>query len=406
MSEYIKRFVINHLPRFINYMTSKNVMCTKLLQSMAGIENMPSEINEIIKKNTNTVHYTDDEIDLKLLLKVITDYKITLDSLTPINSGMVAIVFSGVNADKKRVVIKMRRNNIIERIKYGFLHFSRIYKFVKFVTYPFGYLNESLNNIKSFIDTRDFILTQCIFDNEINAIVVTKELVEKYNNDIVIPTIYNTESDRVNAEFILMDFIEGVTCYDVTEQYNERVGELLTIFSFITGYFGEIYHSDLHPGNVICIPNGDKCKIGIIDFGMHLHVTDKIRTFTVGGMNTMIQIFNGNTENHDVLKFCKDIIVPPIDIERITPEQYNYANGLFLKFIDSISQAKLNETVIHDTVSKLRKCVKYNTIILADDFVKYAMGMSMIQSSIRLLVCDSEKRPNIAKKALTQVMNY
>ncbi len=55
MLDYLKRLVTDRLPKFVNYMVVRNVMFTKLLQSMAGIENMPSEINEIIKKTQITL---------------------------------------------------------------------------------------------------------------------------------------------------------------------------------------------------------------------------------------------------------------------------------------------------------------------------------------------------------------
>jgi hypothetical protein len=37
---------------------------------MAGIENLPGEVKEIIKQNTDKVYYSEDEIDYKLLLRV------------------------------------------------------------------------------------------------------------------------------------------------------------------------------------------------------------------------------------------------------------------------------------------------------------------------------------------------
>lgn len=406
MLEYLQVLVMSHLPAFMNHMVSKNVMFTKLLQSMAGIENMPQEINDLIRKNTDKVHYTDEEIDYKLLLKVVSDYKITLDSLVPINSGMVAIVFSGLNADKKRVIVKIKRNNIRERIKDGYVQFSRIYNVVSTMAYPFGCLEEILVNIKSFIESRDYILTQCNFDNEIEAITVTKDTVEQYTKDIVIPTIYNSEQDRTDTEFIIMDLIEGTTCYDVDEKYKEQACELIFLFTFITSYFSEIYHTDLHPGNIFCIPDGDKCKIGVIDFGMNVHANDEIRTFSHGCLNGLIEIDNGNTTNLDILQHCAKTTVPPMDLEHMGPEQYNHLNSLFIKLVETVGDGKLDEKALHTAIDGIRKVVKSRTIVLSDDIIKYAMGLSMLQSSARLLVGDKKKLSNIIKKALREVMNY
>jgi predicted unusual protein kinase regulating ubiquinone biosynthesis (AarF/ABC1/UbiB family) len=406
MLEYLQVLVMSNLPAFMNHMVSKNVMFTKLLQSMAGIENMPQEINDLIRKNTDKVHYTDEEIDYKLLLKVVSDYKITLDSLVPINSGMVAIVFSGINADKKRVIVKIKRNNIRERIKDGYLQFSRIYNLVSTLAYPFGYLDEILVNIKSFIDSRDYILTQCNFDNEISAITVTKDAVEQYTKDIVIPTIYNTEQDRTDTEFIIMDLIEGTTCYDIDEKYKEQACELIFRFSFITSYFSDIYHVDLHPGNIFCIPDGDKCKIGVIDFGMNVLANDEIRTFSHGCLNGLIEIDNGNTTNLDILQHCARTTVPPMDLAHMSPEQYNHLNSLFIQLVETVGDGKLGEKSLHMAIDGIRKVIKSRTIVLSDDIIKYAMGLSMLQSSARLLVGDKKQLSNIVKKALREVMNY
>jgi predicted unusual protein kinase regulating ubiquinone biosynthesis (AarF/ABC1/UbiB family) len=395
---------MDQLPSFINYMVLKNVMFTKLLQSMAGIENMPSEIDEIIRKNTDTVNYTDDEIDFKMLLNVISDYKITLDSPTPINSGMVAIVFSGVNADKKRVVLKIQRKNIKTRIASGYLQFSRVYSLVRFITYPFGWLDEILLNIKNFVDSKDYILTQCNFDREIETMVKTKSSVEEYATDITIPFVYNSESDRVNTEFILMERIEGTTCYGMDDRHKEHICELLLKFSFITSYFCDAYHVDLHPGNIFCIPDGDKCKIGIIDFGMNLRATDEIREFSLGLLDGIIKITDGNAEV-DLLKHCVNTTAPPLDLKQFSPEQYKHLNNLFINFMKTIFSGKLDESAVHKIQIGIKKTIKKN-IVLSKDVIKYATGFSMLQSSTRLLVSDRNKVSDLMAKSLREVMSY
>jgi predicted unusual protein kinase regulating ubiquinone biosynthesis (AarF/ABC1/UbiB family) len=404
MFEFLKTLVINRLPNFINHIVRQNVMFTKLLQSMAGIENLPGEVKEIIKQNTDKVYYSEDEIDYKLLLKVVSDYKITLDSLTPINSGMVAIVFSGVNADNKRVVVKIKRNNIKERIKDGYKQFARIYNLVSF--FACGLIDEILVNIKSFIDSRDYILTQCNFENELIAISITKDTIEEYTKDIIIPAVHNIEQDRIDPEFIIMDFIEGTTCYNVAECYKEQACELISKFTFITSYFSDIYHTDLHPGNILCMVDGEKCKIGVIDFGMNVKATDEIRAFSHGCLNGLIELDNGNTKNLDLLKHCVNTTVPPIDIDQMSSEQYANLNSLFMDLVATVGNGKLDETALHMAIDGIRNVTKSKTIVLSDDIIKYAMGLSMLQSSARLLVGDKKQLSNIIKKALKEVMSY
>lgn len=406
MLKYLKQLTLQYLPISLNYMARKNVMVTKLLQAMAGIENMPSEINEIIKQNTDKVYYSDDEIDYKLLLKVVSDYKITLDSLTPINSGMVAIVFSGKDMDNKRVIVKMKRKNIYQRIKSGYIQFARIYKLIRILTYPFSYFNEILLNIKSFIDTKDYILTQCNFDDEIIAIETTKDMIEQYTKELVIPRVYNNAKDKIGTEFIIMEFIEGTTCYNIEDRYREQTCEILFKYTWLSTYFASIYHADLHPGNILCIPNGDTCKVGIIDFGMNIKATENVRQFAHGGLNLLIENEKGNKDKFDLIKYCKNATIPPLEIDTFTKEVYNNLNSIFIEIVINISNGKLSEKSFQYALKDIRTVIKSNSILLSNDTVKYAMSLSMARSSAMLLVSDKNKLSQILKKSLKEVMSY
>lgn len=397
------KYFVDRLPCIIEYASKQNVMVIKLLQTLAGIKNMPTEINSMIQQNTDRVYYSDDEIDYKLLLHITSKYKITLDSIEPINSGMIAVVFSGRNEKKERVVVKIRRNNIRSRIESGYQSLARIYKCICIIAYPFRVLDEALMNIQSFIDSKDYILTQCEFVNEIKAMNATRKTVEEYCTDIVVPYCYNDENDN---DFIIMGFIEGTTCFNIDEKYKEKACRILCIFMFISSYFCEMGHADLHPGNIIIIPDGDNVKVGVIDFGMNMIWTKIARDFAHGCMEFIIETEKDPTKIVDVLKYCIGAITPPLKIDELTEEQYQAINKQVGIIIKSAGDGDIDEARIHSCVRELRKSLGCDTITLSMDIVKYAMSMSMGQSTRRLLVNDDKAFGVIVKSALKEVMSY
>ena len=135
----------------IEIIAKYNILVVKILQSMSGIDWFPEDIKAFTKQQTNKVYYSDDEIDYKQLLDIISRYRITLDSLTPINSGMVAIVYSGVNREGQRVVIKTKRANIYNRIKTSYDQVACIYNMMSYIAKPFKKLNDIMMNLKSMI---------------------------------------------------------------------------------------------------------------------------------------------------------------------------------------------------------------------------------------------------------------
>ena len=406
---YLKTIFISYLPMFINYMSQKNVMITKLLQSMAGIENMPKEINDIIKKNTDNVYYTKDEIDYELLLKIVSKYNITLDSIIPINSGMIAIVFSGVNAEKKRIVIKIKRIDIQKRIAHSYLFLTRIYNLFNVCLGNIDRVRDFLNYFRSFIETKHYILSQCNFTNEINAMLESSKLVKRYNNPVIIPVVYNLDNDIDNSEFIIMDFIDGITLFELTAQNNDNHSEiacsLLGDFAFLTCYFGDIYHTDLHPGNILLIRDGDKLNIGIIDFGMNMLVTDNTRKYNHELMNTFIKLINGDL-NVDVLHICKDMTIPKIDVTILSKDEYTRLNNCFIEIINEMFDGNLDDRILFRILEDIKYISKIKHMVIIDDFVKQMMGLSMMNSSIKLLVPDKIKLKKIWKKCGLKIMSY
>jgi predicted unusual protein kinase regulating ubiquinone biosynthesis (AarF/ABC1/UbiB family) len=401
MFQFVSDYLLKRLPDILEYASKRNVMVIKLLQSLAGINGMPDKVNTLIRQNTNRVYYTDDEIDYKLLSQITSKYKIILDDHEPMNSGMIAIVFSGVNSKNERVIIKIQRKGIKARIAEGYKSISALHRFMYRILYPFRRFDEILTNIKSFVESKDYILTQCEFKSEIYAMNSIRKTVSEYNQDIVIPICYNDETDN---DFIVMEFIEGKSCFDIDESQKQQVCRLMFLFTFITCYLGEVGHSDMHPGNIIVIINGDKIKLGIIDFGMNIVMSENLKNWSILCLNWVVENEDNPGKEVDLLKDSSYLIEPPVPLDKLTSEQYSLLNERVCYLVKSAGDGDLDETKLHLTVKAIREVLNCDNIVLSMDLVKYAMGVSMLQSSGRLLIKDPKETGDAIKYAVRAVM--
>ena len=397
----IKNVMTCRLPSVIRFLAKRNVMVVKLLQSLAGLENMSDEVNDVIRLNVDHVLYSDDEIDYKQLLNITNKYKITLDSLTPINAGMIAIVFSGIDRDGKRVVVKMKRKNIKPRLITSYGQFKSVHNVLfYFMNYFFA---ETFANFDSFIRTEEFMLTQCEFESEIKAMVYTRNNISQYGDDIVIPMCYNDEHDRrINTDFIVMEFIDGKSCFDVEDKHKIKLVELLVTYMGITGLLIDVGHADLHPGNIIVTSHNDTVKLGIIDFGMNMNTSDPLlREFTIACMNA-----STSSEPVDVLKSFSKFTIPQLDTSRLTFDEYAGLNSKFELFVHNMSEGILCENDVRLITDEIRPFSKHKQIVISQLFVRYVMSASMLQSTIRLLVQDKQVLAAAYKRATKVIMSY
>ena len=72
-------------------------------------------------KYTDNVPYNSDDIDYNILDEIQDKYNIYFDNYEPINSGIIGVTFKGIyGEDNKKVVIKIIKNNIKNKIEKAF----------------------------------------------------------------------------------------------------------------------------------------------------------------------------------------------------------------------------------------------------------------------------------------------
>ena len=175
--EYIRLVLLN--------LTQSNVLFIKLFQSLSANKSVSPHMLTLFRKNTNSSEYYQDDIDYKLIDQIREKYDIVIENLVPINSGMIAIVFKGNTREGKELVIKIKRKDIAARLERGYKQFVFWYQVAKVITYPIQ-ANDFLESIASFIESKDYIMTQCDFNNEIEVQDITVHgYLNKFCHDII-----------------------------------------------------------------------------------------------------------------------------------------------------------------------------------------------------------------------------
>lgn len=249
-----------------------NIVYVKVFQSLCLEKDILYENEkEYLLKYTDNVPYKSEQVDYELLDLIESKYNIRLEDSQPINSGIIGIVFKGIdgNANDSKVVIKILKNDIKEKLIDVFNELEYLTYLISFIPY---FKNFNLN--KLFLDNKESLLSQVNFLKEVTNIEIFKF---KYKNlpEYRIPYVYK-EITNIYNNVIVMENIKGLTINDL-EKYDEHdkneLGKLILKFGYISVLYNSAIHCDLHSGNIFFYKNNEnsnlpKYQLGLIDFGI------------------------------------------------------------------------------------------------------------------------------------------
>lgn len=357
-----------------------NILTIKLAQSFMGFHEFSPEAVKALTHNSYDVNIEDDEIDIILLNKILKEYDITLTDNKPFHSGMIAIVYLGVMQEKP-VVIKLKRLDITKRLITGCSNVNFIYEILNIITKMNKNMKKIMLSFKSISQTTEYLISQCNFENEINAASVTKrELSECQSGyNIAIPTVYNKPSDLQNTEFIIMEYFDGKFATDITdEKERDECLKLLLKFGMLQTWICSHIHTDMHCGNAIYLKEDGILKIGVIDFGMNLIMTDWTRTL----VNFLISQIDSEIMDAQILLnyLIKDTIV----LSKLPVNTQDNINTIVHNIHKIIKLGQMTErdlAIAMDSIS-----AELNTNIEIDlTMLVILISISMVRASIRVL---------------------
>lgn len=258
-----------------------NIVYVKVFQSLCLEQGILTDVEkEYLMKYTDSVPYSNDEVDFELLETLEKDFGIVLENKTPINSGIVGVVFKGINKkdNDKRVVVKMLKRGIVEKYHNAYNDLESLVKYLQWVPYV-----NSINYIKMIGDSKESILNQTDFTKECYNIEYFNKKYEN-NKEFVLPEVYSSVTQAHNNVIVMSD-ITGLRYNDIKDfddSVKYQFAKLLNKFGLLSILFHSCINGDFHAGNIFFYINREQdgsnniiseYKLGVIDYGLCYYPT-------------------------------------------------------------------------------------------------------------------------------------
>ena len=144
--EYIKFLITRNqmsmVQNIAQQLAKENIFYVKIFQSLSSNnEFFTDESTEFLTQYTDRAPYTSSEINTSFIKTIDSikethpEHAIVLTNLQPIQSGMVSIVYEAMMKNDKKVIIKVLRKGIREKLKEAMEYMEYSIRF--FATVPF-----------------------------------------------------------------------------------------------------------------------------------------------------------------------------------------------------------------------------------------------------------------------------
>ncbi len=406
MWEFMKYLALRDYETFVHNIAKKlaneNILYIKLFQALSL--NETSELNKALMNYTDNAPYTENDVNIPLLTKVIHENDLTGDIYSPINSGMISLVYKMKrNIDGKDVVLKVKRNYIERRLNQSMNEVFFFLKLLSFLPIPILNTFDAHKTIKTNID---FIYTQLDFAQEVKNMQQMKENC-RHMSYIVVPEVYE-EITRNYEDVILMEYLSGKSIENVEPDDYNHYSKLVTKFGFATMLIHGFTHADLHAGNILFIKDGDiDYKLGILDFGIMITIENSFKNACA---NLLVDIMETHPRDSATKLFLL-LIEPKEMIAYLTSDEYEKIITIFEKFIDEfiLKDKNLNQAKFYEVMREVNSYLKKNNIVkkyglyLNENAVKLQVGMAMCHGVA--LHLSKDKYIDVANEALNEMFH-
>lgn len=275
----------------------------------------------------------------------------------PIGAGCIAIVYEGIIKGGKRIVIKIKRPEIIQKLDNSMI---KVEKLLYYVNYLNAFKDMELD--KRLIELKSLIYEQIDFNNELKETIYFYNKYKKHHF-IMTPKPYEEYS---NDSMIVLEYINGKKIDDIDLKKKESISLPFTGFLISSMFIDGHYHGDLHSGNIMMVGN----KLCIYDFGLvfTFNNTDKkmVYEYYLSLMNKQWEKSSDILLNH----FCEN---------KIKDEK---------KFKEDIVKVLVNHFEVNtkwDPVCYIRdisSCIKKHKSTMVKSFVSWELSMVTVQGVI------------------------
>jgi len=381
----------NFIDRITRHLVSINILCVKVFQAVALNNSLIDDnVNNHLLKFTDNAPWTFDDVCLGDIVKISEEnnLRLKLGYEQPINAGMISLVFKAYDKDTdKPMIIKMKRNNIEEKLDAAIKNLQTIMYLLSFFPTINKYqLAELVNKNINIIQHQTNFLEEVANIERIRA--NCKNL--KY---VKIPAVYK-EVTEAHPNAILMDYIDGVKINQIKEADYEGFAKQVMKFGFVTTIVHGVTHGDLHGGNILFIKDEKderyKHKIGVIDFGIIYELDANYKGLL---FDVLTNMFTTDPKESAIKLLNSGIINPPDILNQIPKKHYDsiveFTTNIVNETISNSKQA--NQIQIYKFLSALKDYLN-NTEIAnlgirpSDNFIKTQLVLAMSQG-VTLTLC-------------------
>jgi predicted unusual protein kinase regulating ubiquinone biosynthesis (AarF/ABC1/UbiB family) len=281
-SECAMYCIFRDYAQFIHGITHRlaqiNILYVKVFQAIALNNNfIDDKLNKQLLRFTDNAPWTINDINIPDLVDISEKYNLIMDNgyETPINSGMISLVFKAYRRGTMApMIIKMKRVNIDRQLDDAIENLKTVLYFLSFIPLFDKYRLAELVN-----KNMDLIRQQTDFMEEVKNTNIMKENCKRLKY-VKIPTI-NKEVTEKYPNCILMDYINGVKITEIMDEDYDGFAKQVLKLGVVTTLIHGFAHGDLHGGNILFIKDADdekyKYKLGIIDFGIVYNIDPEYR---------------------------------------------------------------------------------------------------------------------------------
>lgn len=385
-------------------LSSINILYVKLFQGLSLNEQFFSdELNQELIQFTDHAPWNKTDLDFNTINDVIydNDLKMIDNMNTPMNSGMISLVYRVKDKNDKQFILKIKRKGIDNKLKYAIddiINFINIISFLPFI--------RRFNIQSSVKKSTGMILSQLDFGCEVSNIVTFYNNCKKLDY-IVIPEA-NKEVTIKYPNVILMEFIEGQPIHKIDTCDYEYFAPLVVKFGIVTAFFHGISHGDLHMGNILFIKKDDKYQLGVLDFGIVYKLDTKLKEI----MFELINEYNTMEPSEIAKKLLSSGLIEPLEvIENLPKERYDELLHMLAEIMAEFfsKTQKANQLMIYKFLEKLHEFLKNKDIINlnlkpSSQFIQSQMSIAMAQGVTAKLI-QGEDLTNYTDKIIADLLH-
>ena len=364
------------IKNIVSSLSRSNIIYLKIIQSLATNGALfDIEQRQYLEQYTDNVPYNNSDIDTTFIttLKTISNknnksFNI-VEPIKPFRSGLIALVYKAT-LNGKPIVIKVMRKNIRDKIIKALNEFESLLHFLSWIPQI-----KAMNIIAIMRENRVAMIDQTNFSKELQNMQEMQKLCD-FTDYVKIPDVYS-EYTNANNNIIVMEFLDGKKINDVTSEEAIVYSKLLAQFEVKTTLFNNLYHADLHSGNILFMKNDKNNEIiGIFDFGI---VGRSSKEQQEAFYNIFRTADAENNNGYDTTIALLDGIAEPKDIlHKLTPKQRETIVNTVKPCVVSMLHSSEGITPNHLYLIN-KQLLKYN-MYLANEFCKMHMAMLAIDS--------------------------